>query len=234
MGTVYILKNKINKKCYVGQTTRPFETRLKQHYQKDSIINKAIQKYKIENFDKILFEDIPEDQLDFLERKYIVEYNSLAPNGYNLESGGHAGKHLSEETKNKLSESLKGKHTGEENSFYGRHHTEESNEKNRIAHIGKPSSFKDRHHSDETKLKMSLAKKGKTTWMKGKTHTEEAKEKNRLAHLGVEPSNKGKRTPHPCPICGKQRKEKYVGGEFKAYLKTCGERSCITLSRRKK
>ncbi len=253
MGTVYILKNKVNKKCYVGQTTKSFETRLKQHHQKNNIISKAIQKYGFENFDKILFEDVPEDQLDYLEQENIIKYDSISPNGYNLESGGHDNKHHCEESKKKMSEShmgqvpwMKGKtHTEEakekiseanmgNTKWLGRHHTDESNEKNRDAHIGNTTWMKGKHHTDETKLKMSLAKKGKTTWMKGKHHTEEAKEKNRLAHLGNTPSNKGKRTPHPCPICGEQRKEKYVGGEFKAYLKTCGERSCITLSRRKK
>ena len=35
------------------------------------------------------------------------------------------GKHLSEETKQKISEAKKGKYTGEDNPMYGKHHTEE-------------------------------------------------------------------------------------------------------------
>ena len=41
----------------------------------------------------------------------------------------HLGKKLSEETKKKISESRIGKYTGEDNPFYGRHHTEETKRK---------------------------------------------------------------------------------------------------------
>ena len=30
-----------------------------------------------------------QEELDLLEEKYIAEYNSLAPNGYNLRTGGN-------------------------------------------------------------------------------------------------------------------------------------------------
>ena len=63
------------------------------------------------------------------------------------------GKHLSEEAKKKLSESLKGKNKG------------------------KPSPWKGKHHSPEAKRKMSAVHKGKTPWIKGKHHSEEAKRK---------------------------------------------------------
>lgn len=39
------------------------------------------------------------------------------------------GKPLSEEAKRKLSEKLKGKYTGKNNPFYGKHHTEETKQK---------------------------------------------------------------------------------------------------------
>jgi group I intron endonuclease len=41
----------------------------------------------------------------------------------------HLGKKLSEETKKKISESRVGKYTGEDNPFYGKHHTEETKQK---------------------------------------------------------------------------------------------------------
>ena len=31
MGTIYILQNKVNGKCYVGQTIRPFNKRFREH-----------------------------------------------------------------------------------------------------------------------------------------------------------------------------------------------------------
>lgn len=71
-------------------------------------------------------------------------------------SKSQKGKHFSEEHKQNLSESLKGKNKGnhhsdeakrkiseamkgDKNPFYGRSHSEESKEKNRLAHLGKPS-----------------------------------------------------------------------------------------------
>lgn len=52
------------------------------------------------------------------------------------------GKHLSEETKRKISESNKGKHTGERNGMFGK--------------TGEQHPFYGKHHSEETKQKMSI------------------------------------------------------------------------------
>lgn len=68
------------------------------------------------------------------------------------------GRRFSEETKKKLSESHKEQVTW----MKGKHHTEESKEKNRNAHIG-------RKHTEETKQKMS----GKIPWSKGLKMSEE-------------------------------------------------------------
>lgn len=63
-----------------------------------------------------------------------------------------------EEMKIKISETLKAKNIkGENHPFYGKHHTEESNEKNRLSHLGKKTSM-------ETKEK--LRKKTKANWQK--------------------------------------------------------------------
>lgn len=47
------------------------------------------------------------------------------------------GRHHTEETKEKLSENMKGKYTGKDNPFYGRHHTEETKEKLRQIRLSK-------------------------------------------------------------------------------------------------
>lgn len=44
------------------------------------------------------------------------------------------GKHHTEESKKKISQSRKGKNVGEDHPFYGKHHTEETKQKNSIAH----------------------------------------------------------------------------------------------------
>ena len=66
---------------------------------------------------------------------------------------------------------FKGNHSGEKNPFFGRHHTEESKNKMRLAHKGKvisketrekiSESLKGRVYSEETKRKLSLSQKGK-------------------------------------------------------------------------
>lgn len=103
MGTIYLLENVINGKAYVGQTVQPFHRRMAHHLCAGHLcIDEAIRKYGIENF-KITTMNCSEKYLDWMEQKWIKEMNSLAPNGYNLDSGGHETKHHSEETIRKMS-----------------------------------------------------------------------------------------------------------------------------------
>ena len=87
------------------------------------------------------------------------------------------------------SKAIKGKRTGKDNSFYGKHHTEESKRRNSEAHkgkyLGKGNPFYGKHHTEETLKKMSKAHKGKTTWNKGKHHTDEARRKMSEAKKGT-------------------------------------------------
>lgn len=67
------------------------------------------------------------------------------------------GQQLSKETKQKISESLKGKPTWNK----GKHHSEETKKKISKAHKGKSSWNKGKHHSESTKRKLSKVRKGK-------------------------------------------------------------------------
>jgi len=112
---IYKSTNKVNGKIYIGQTTNSLETRIKNHIKeskKDNVRRpflKAIKKYGVENF---LFEIVDHaDNLDELNEKEInciSEYNSIAPNGYNITGGGQ-GKKLktTKEFKKTISEGLK-------------------------------------------------------------------------------------------------------------------------------
>ena len=104
-----MIKNKINGKIYIGQTIRPIQMRLKEHRTGKNgchAIYNAIQTYGWKNFDKDWYE-VPDDDLNFYEEMLIALLGTLSPNGYNLKEGGGNGK-LSEETKQKISESLSG------------------------------------------------------------------------------------------------------------------------------
>ena len=94
------------------------------------------------------------------------------------------GAHHSEEARNKLSELMK----DENNPFYGKHHSEETKQKMSESLKGRVCPMKGKHHSEEAKQKMSEKRKGKKTWMCGKHHSEEAKQKMSEAHKGKQPS----------------------------------------------
>ena len=89
---IYKITNLVNNKIYIGQTVHPnkrwweHQKRAKTHYD-DYPIHLAINKYGAENFSfKIL--EWTEDY-DNEEARFIKEYNSISPNGYNLIDGGH-------------------------------------------------------------------------------------------------------------------------------------------------
>ena len=104
---VYKITNLINGKCYIGQTTGNVKYRWRQHknsskYKNKSILGLAIAKYGKDNFTFEVLENCSIDQLDDKERYYIKFYNSLTPNGYNMETGGNSLKKLSKETIHKI------------------------------------------------------------------------------------------------------------------------------------
>jgi group I intron endonuclease len=120
MTGIYILENKINDKCYVGQSI-DVNKRLIRHKchgnckNNKMLINRAISKYGWDNFEKLIF-PFSEVYLDKAEQFVIQIQNSIVPNGYNLETGGHDNKHVTEETKKKISAA----NAGEKNPMFGK------------------------------------------------------------------------------------------------------------------
>lgn len=107
---IYIIKNTVSNKCYVGQTIQPVKERVKQHFKKSAkscpALAAAIRKYGPDNFSvEVIAEADSQDKLNELEVHFISEFNSISPNGYNLEYGGSRGKD-SEETKRKRKEAI--------------------------------------------------------------------------------------------------------------------------------
>lgn len=179
MGFIYKIVNKINWKIYVGQTTKTLlEDRFKEHRKPTSncryLLN-SFKKYGIYNFEFIMIEDCLDSDLNELEIMYISSHNSLVPNGYNLKSGGNSGGKHHEETKKKISETLKGRTDIKRGCWVGRHHTEET--KKKIS-----EALKGIHRTEETKNKMSEIRSGKR-------HTEKSKEKMRSSNKTQIPVN---------------------------------------------
>jgi len=188
---VYILQNKINEKCYVGQTIVDINKRISQHsydasHGKNYPIYNAIKKYGIDNFDIKTIQCNSNNQKDLnkLECDIISDMNSLVPNGYNIRTGGSRGKH-SEESKRKMSESGKGKIFTEEHCKNISLAKKGKNRCPRLKETKKKISKTLMGHevSEETRKKMSEAKKGKSFTNNGsfkKGHTPWSKGKKRL------------------------------------------------------
>lgn len=185
---IYQIYFPISDKSYIGQT-KDLGQRMNEHLRSGSVVCHALWKYD-DWIPSVLHTCQSRDVANTLEIEEIRNFNSIAPNGYNLTSGGEVRKvycqetrdkiskartgiKASEETKAKMSESM----LGQNNPFYGKHHTEETKEKARRRLTGKtmPADFKE---------KMSKVTSGEKNGMYGKKHSEESKEKNRQSNLG--------------------------------------------------
>jgi group I intron endonuclease len=165
---IYLITNNITGKQYVGQSIR-LSKRFWRHKnaaktqnpREAFCLHKAIAKHGVENFkfDVILYANDP-DYLNMMEQKIIDAYKTMAPFGYNLDTGGVTNRKVSEETKLKLSLALKGKPCPTK----GKPHTEETKQKIALALKGKRKSEqhiknasearKGFKHSEETKVKL--------------------------------------------------------------------------------
>lgn len=91
MSEIYIVKNIVNNKVYIGKTSRGVQTRWTEHLRdsenKDFLLYRAIRKYGAENFSLEILEETEFE----LEREmfYINLYESNNPTkGYNMTMGG--------------------------------------------------------------------------------------------------------------------------------------------------
>jgi group I intron endonuclease len=167
-------------KSYIGQT-KDYNRRCAEHQSSDvcRALNSAIKKYEWDNFQhEILMEGLSLDEANHWEPVLIAEHDTLAPNGYNLRTGG-LNSSPSEETKTRMSNSSTGKtHTEEtkakiSEAKLGHIVSDEAKAKLSTARLGKKRS----NFTDETKAKMSASRLGYA-------HSEETKAKISAAKLG--------------------------------------------------
>ena len=199
MGYVYKITNTINGKAYIGISVHePEKRRIKDHLsgRGNRVIANAVKKYGKDAFTyEILEANVFDEFLPDLEVAYITNHNTIAPDGYNLDSGGSHAK-PSVETRRKISASQKGKKRkplsiehrrklskafkGEKHPFFGKKHSAETRRKMSEAH---------KNPSAETRRKMSEAHKGMT----GKKHSAETRRKISDANKGKKRSAKTRR-----------------------------------------
>jgi group I intron endonuclease len=137
MGYIYLITNKETKKQYVGQTIcKDVEKRWRQHRWPSNrnlgtYLSNAFKKYGIENFKFQIICICFDEDCNRFEQDYIKKFNTVSPNGYNIESGGS--NHICHpDTKKKLSEINKGTN----NPQYGKKWSKERKEKRKKDSIG--------------------------------------------------------------------------------------------------
>lgn len=90
---IYLLINKINGKKYIGQTIQSLRKRMKAHFNykfANSLIDREIARYGKANFKIYIVKRCTSvEELNTLECFYIKKFNTLIPNGYNVELGGN-------------------------------------------------------------------------------------------------------------------------------------------------
>lgn len=154
-------------KCYIGMTKQSVERRWNSGhaYKHNEHLQNAIAKYGWDNFSKeVLFTSTSKTEAEKVERFLIAKYNSTdRQNGYNILPGGNVSDGHSEETKRKISESVKKLQTDEvrarkSRDGKGRKMSDETRRKVRQANIGNQNA-KGCTRSPETRAKMSAAQK---------------------------------------------------------------------------
>ena len=163
-----------NGKMYIGKTTKTLEERMRQHKSdskrhKNYAFYNAMNKYGFDNIKWEIIDDTAKNEIELSQKEiyWIKYYNTYIhasnSNGYNTTLGGEgvSGLKYSEESKENLSKIRQ----GEGNSFYGRHHTDETKEKISKSKLGKYKGKDNPNYgnklTDEQKNKISTINKGR-------------------------------------------------------------------------
>lgn len=110
IGYIYKITDTTNGKQYVGQHHYDKEELDSNYHGSGMIISKIYKKRPETLKEEYLRTCYSQEELDEWEKYFIFSFNTLSPNGYNLEEGGRGGV-PSEETRKKLSEARKGKNS---------------------------------------------------------------------------------------------------------------------------
>jgi group I intron endonuclease len=144
---VYLVTNKVNGKQYVGQTVYTLKRRWSSHgsdvkrNRGPHALVHAIVKYGKENFSiKTLRFCKTREELNSIEKHFIMKLKTKAPNGYNITDGGDGtlGVPYTDVQLEKFRKTIGDSRKGSGNSFFGKTHDKNAKKKMRLAKLGKP------------------------------------------------------------------------------------------------
>lgn len=105
---IYLIEG--NGKQYVGQTSCPMNRRWNDHVSKTHVgkrrctyLYRAIQKHGKDKFKMRLLEVVDWEEADEAEERYIECFDTMAPKGYNLHTGGNSNRNSCLETRKAIS-----------------------------------------------------------------------------------------------------------------------------------
>lgn len=108
---IYILRNKINNKKYIGQTInlrrRHINFLCETHKYGGQVIDNARKKYGPSAFEYSILTHCPPEELNYWETFYVERLKTAVPNGYNMTNGGDSVCTSTEEYKREEEKKLK-------------------------------------------------------------------------------------------------------------------------------
>ena len=211
---IYLVTNTANGKQYVGQTAT-----CNNKLGHGKVLRQAYKKYGFNSFtyDIVVASITNRNTLNCLERFWIATFDTMLPNGYNIESGGSEGQIWTDERKAKHSAARVGKPLnrplGSKSGMKGKAYPEAGKLKLSLVMMGNKFSL-GVFPSAETKAKMSASQKAKAASFEiypntGKTASAETKAKMSASKRNQVQSEETKRKrSESIKAWHKQRKEK--------------------------
>lgn len=101
---IYMATNTVNGRCYIGQTVRTLEKRMREHFKANSLLGCSIRLYGEDKFEwTVLCEVDSTERLDEIEKMFIRKFNAHeSEKGYNVSRGNNSSSRKKKPRKRKM------------------------------------------------------------------------------------------------------------------------------------